>query len=184
MDESEIAPKLYTVGHSTHELSRLVELVEGHGVRAIGDVRRVPRSRRMPHFAGDALARSLASERIRYEHLPELGGFRRPLSGSPNAGWRHDGFRGYADHMTSDEFAAGVARLSELAGEMPTAVMCAEAQWTSCHRRLLADAMVVRGWRVIHIGSDGRSSEHELTAFAQVDGESLTYPPEQESLDV
>jgi uncharacterized protein (DUF488 family) len=155
-----------------------------HGVRQLADVRTVPRSRRMPHFSRESLSESLPAAEIAYEHFPELGGFRRPRPDSPNTGWRHDGFRGYADHMQSDEFAAGIERLESLAAATPTAVMCAEAQWQRCHRRILADALTVRGWRVLHIRSDGRTELHELTPFAVVDGERVTYPPEQVQLDI
>lgn len=145
----------------------------------------MPRSRRMPHFTGGALERSLAEAGVGYVHLPELGGFREPAPASPNGGWREPAFQGYADHMEGAEFAAGLARLTELAAARTTAAMCAEGQWQRCHRRLLSDALVVRKWRVVHVGPDGSRAEHELTPFATVgpDGR-LAYPPEQGSLAV
>lgn len=180
----EIAGRIWTIGHSTHELGRLIELLGGQRIEAVADVRKVPRSRRMPHFSGDSLAVSLPEASVEYQHLPELGGFRRPRAGSPNAGWEHAGFRGYADHMESDEFRAGLERLESLGARRRTAVMCAEAQWHRCHRRLLADALLVRGWEVLHIGSDGRVQPHRLTPFAVVAGERVSYPAEQTQLDV
>jgi uncharacterized protein (DUF488 family) len=154
-------------------------------VRRLVDVRTVPRSRRHPQFAGDALAVSLPERRIEYFHEPALGGFRKPQEDSPNDGWEHAAFRGYADHMASPEFAAALERLERSAAERPTTVMCAEAQWWRCHRRLIADAMTVRGWRVLHLGLKAEPVEHELTPFAVVgpDG-TLTYPAPQQSLDV
>jgi uncharacterized protein (DUF488 family) len=145
----------------------------------LADVRRFPGSRRVPHFNAGELERVLADAGIEYVHLPELGGRRRPVPGSPNGGWRSEQFQGYADHMASDEFAAGLERLLRLASGRPLAVMCAEAQWWRCHRRLLSDALVVRGVEVLHIDSRGGSRRHELTDLAVVQSGRLTYPPAQ-----
>jgi uncharacterized protein (DUF488 family) len=93
-------------------------------------------------------------------------------------------FRGYADHMASEEFGAAVERLEEVARGRPCAVMCAEAQWWRCHRRLLSDALVARGWEVRHLDSRGGAQEHQLTPFAVVEGGRVTYPPEQGELDI
>ena len=108
------------------------------------------------------------------------------MPGSPNGGWENAAFQGYADHMASEEFARGLERLEAWARERSVAVMCAEAPWWRCHRRLLADTLLVRGWEVRHIlgraGSDP-AAEHELTPFAQVEAGRLTYPPRQLSLE-
>ena len=172
------APEIFTVGHSTHALEGLLALLRPHGVAAVADVRRAPGSRRMPWFDADRLAESLPAAGIAYLHLGELGGRRGVVSDSANDGWRVAGFRGYADHMHTAEFAAGLRRLVELAAERPTAVMCAEALWWRCHRRLVADALVVRGFRVRHIGADGRLADHALPPFARVEGERISYPAE------
>ena len=102
------------------------------------------------------------------------------MEASPNGGWEHPAFQGYADHMASEEFARGLAALEELARERLTAVMCSEGPWWRCHRRLVSDALLVRGWEVVHVMPDGRPVVHELTPFAVV-GErgALTYPPAQ-----
>jgi uncharacterized protein (DUF488 family) len=168
-----------TVGHSTHSLEAFVGLLSGHGVEALADVRQHPGSRRMPHFSRESLERELP---IPYVHLPELGGRRRPRPDSPNSGWEVEAFRGYADHMGSDEFAAGLRRLEALAGERRTAIMCAEGLWWRCHRRLVADALTVRGWRVLHVAPDGRATEHALPDFAVVADGRLSYPPAQGEL--
>ena len=157
-------------------------LLGGHGIEALVDVRRFPGSRRHPHFNAEALERTLAEAEIEYLHLPELGGRRHPIKGSPNGGWQVGQFRGYADHMETEEFAAGLARLRELAAAKRTAAMCAEAQWWGCHRRLLSDALLVRGHEVIHIGARGQLQTHELTEFALTEGERLSYPPAQGTL--
>lgn len=148
-------------------------------MEGVADVRRFPGSRRHPHLAGEALAATLPPRGIAYEHLPELGGRRRRVSGSPNDGWEVAAFQAYADHMATPEFAAGLDRLQELARERATAAMCAEAPWWRCHRRLVADALVVRGWTVCHVMPDGSVRAHELTAFARVEGTALTYPSSQ-----
>jgi uncharacterized protein (DUF488 family) len=184
LDDREIAGRIWTVGHSTHELEPFIELLHGHGIRLLADVRTVPKSRRMPWFWGDELAHSLPQAGIAYRHFRDLGGFRRPRLGSPNGGWRVEAFQGYADNMESDSFQAALGQLIDEARERPTAVMCAEAQWTRCHRRLLSDALVVRGFEVCHIGSGGRVERHELTPFAVVEDGRLVYPPEQTALDV
>ena len=148
-------------------------------------MRTVPRSRRNPQFASHALDRSLAQHAIDYRHEPALGGFRRPLQGSPNDGWEHAAFRGYADYMATLEFAQALERLERAGSERPTAIMCAEAQWWRCHRRLISDALTARGWRVLHLGLRPDPVEHELTPFAVVheDG-SLTYPSSQERFEL
>ncbi len=162
-----------------------MDLLERNGVRQLVDVRTVPKSRRMPWFRGDALAEALPHRGVAYAHEPRLGGFRRPSKDTPNAGWLVEAFRGYADHMESDDFREGLDRVQALARAKRTAVMCAEAQWTRCHRRLISDALLVRGWSVTHIDSGGRTRAHELTEFAvRLPGERLEYPPQQGALDV
>jgi uncharacterized protein (DUF488 family) len=177
--------EILTVGHSTHTFDRFAGLLELNGIRQLVDVRKVPKSGRMPWFRGEALAESLPHAGVAYVHEPRLGGFRRPLPDTPNAGWLVGAFRGYADHMDSDEFRAGLAEVESLARGRRTAIMCAEAQWTRCHRRLVSDALVVRAWSVLHVDSNGRTRPHSLTDFAVVvDGERLQYPPQQGVLDV
>jgi len=161
-----------------------VELLRGRGVTLLVDVRQYPRSRRVPHFNAEALAAELPSLGIDYLHMRELGGRRRPRPDSVNDGWENEQFRGYADHMETAEFREALGRLEELARARPTAVMCAEATWFRCHRRLISDALLVRGWRVLHIGSDGRIAEHELTPFAVVSDCELRYPAPQTSLGI
>ena len=146
-------------------------------------MRRFPGSRRNPQFGSDALAASLGERGIDYIHEPALGGFRQPRPDSPNNGWENGSFRGYADYMATPEFAAALERLENAATQRSTAIMCAEAQWWRCHRRLIADALTARGWRVLHLGLGPEPVEHELTSFAVVgEGGSLTYPAPQEQL--
>ena len=172
-----------TVGHSTHDADVFVGLLERHGVEAVADVRRFPSSRRLPHFNAPALERALDDAAIAYATFgDDLGGRREAVAGSPNGGWRVAGFRGYADHMSTPEFRRGLEALERLAAERRTAFMCAEGPWWRCHRRLIADAMLVRGWSVAHVMPDGRLEQHRLTPFAVSEGDRLTYPPQQQPL--
>lgn len=176
---------ILTVGHSTRTLEEMLELLRKHEVACVLDVRAHPGSRRMPHFASEPLAAALRDAGIEYVHVPELGGRRRSRGESPNGGWRKDSFRAYADHMATEEFRDGLERVARLAHERRCALMCAEALWWRCHRRLVADALVARGWRVLHVNGPGPPDPHELTPFAEVgDGAEVTYPPPQEELDV
>jgi uncharacterized protein (DUF488 family) len=179
------SPIIYTVGHSTRSLDELTGLLEAAHVRELVDVRSVPRSRRHPQFEGQALASSLPIHGIAYVHEGALGGFRRPRPGSPNTGWEHAAFRGYADHMASAEFHGALTRLQARGREHATYLMCAEAQWWRCHRRLIADALVIRGWRVLHLGLHTTTVEHELTPFAVLgEDHTLTYPALQAELEL
>jgi uncharacterized protein (DUF488 family) len=161
--------RVWTVGHSTHSIDAFVALLVAHDISQVADVRTVPKSGRHPHFHADALARSLRERGLVYVHLPRLGGWRRADAESPNRAWRNVSFRGYADYAMGDEFAGGLAQLRRLSRARRTAMMCSEALWWRCHRRLIADRLVVAGDTVCHISSTGRISAHELTPFATVE---------------
>lgn len=167
---------VYTVGHSTRDLPTFLELLRRQGVRQLVDVRTVPRSRKNPQYNADALPRPLRAAGIRYVHLATLGGLRHAVRDSVNTGWRNASFRGFADYMQGPEFEKGVERLVKLASSRPTAIMCAEAVPWRCHRSLIADALAVRGVRVVHIFTAGRARDHTLTPFACVEGLRITYP--------
>lgn len=175
---------IYTVGHSTRSRGQLLEILQSTGVSALADVRSFPSSRRHPQFNRSELDQWLPEAGVEYLHLPALGGRRNPAPDSRNGGWRQAGFRGYADHIASAEFSAGIDRLEQLARAQPTAIMCAEALWWRCHRRLIADVLTIRGWEVCHLGR-GAPARHQLTPFAQVgEGGTVTYPPSQTSLEL
>jgi uncharacterized protein (DUF488 family) len=176
-------PTLYTVGHSTRSAEQLLEILCEAGVKVLADVRAYPSSRRHPQFNREALASWLPDAGIRYLHMPGLGGRRDPVRGSPNGGWRERAFQGYADHMSSPEFQSALAHLEACAHEAATSIMCAEAVWWRCHRRLISDALAARGWQVQHLGIGAGRAVHELPPFAVVEPEGLvTYPPQQGSL--
>ena len=168
---------VWTVGHSTHPLERFVALLVAHEIAQVADVRSVPRSRRHPHFDTDALARSLPEHGLAYVHLPRLGGWRHARADSPNGGWRNRSFRGYADYAMGAEFAIGFVQLRGIAAAGRTAIMCSEALWWRCHRRLVADRLLIAGHSVYHIGSDDQVAAHRLTPFAIVGRDAqITYP--------
>jgi uncharacterized protein (DUF488 family) len=176
--EANGAMRIFTVGHSTRAFDALVDLLHAHGVLQLADVRSYPGSRRHPQFARANLETALPAAGIAYRWLPGLGGRRKPAADSRrNAGWRVDGFRAYADHMQTEEFRSARSELEDWARRRATAVMCAEAIHTRCHRRLLADALLVRGWEVLHIESQTRAQPHVLTPFAVVETDGApTYP--------
>lgn len=165
-----------TVGHGTLGADELVELLRGAGIEAIADVRRYPGSRRHPHVAREAMEGWLPGAGIAYRWIPALGGRRKPDPASRHVGLRNEQFRAYADHMASDEFAGGLDELDELARERSVAVMCSESVWWRCHRRLLADHLVlVEGTGVEHLFHDGRLAPHPPTPEARVDDGLVVY---------
>lgn len=172
------AKSVFTIGHSTRSLEELVEMLRAHGVRRLVDVRTVPRSRHNPQFNRDTLAKALRNRRLNYRHMKALGGLRRPRPDSRNSGWRNASFRGYADYMGTDEFSQALERLVELAEEKPTAIMCAEAVPWRCHRSMIADALIVRGYDVRDIMSATNAKRRALNPMAKVEGKKITYPPE------
>jgi 3-methyladenine DNA glycosylase/8-oxoguanine DNA glycosylase len=170
--------RIYTIGHSTRTLDELVALLRTFGVALLADIRTIPRSRHNPQFNADSLRASLRRRRLRYAHVPRLGGLRRAGAASPNAGWRNASFRGFADYMMTEEFEGGLAELRALTASATVALMCAEAVPWRCHRSLIADALVARGARVEHIIGPTRASPHRLTPFATVSDKRVTYPDE------
>ncbi len=169
---------VWSIGHSTHPWDAFLTLLAAHAITTLVDIRTVPKSRRHPHFHTDALARELPRHDVEYVHLAALGGWRQAAPDSPNGAWRNASFRGYADYAMSDEFAAGLEALRAHADDARTAMMCSEALWWRCHRRLVADRLVLAGDEVRHIGSDGRTQLHRITPFATVRADQLVYPPE------
>lgn len=155
------------MGHSTRTLETFVALLKVHAIQLIVDVRRWPASRRYPHFNREALASSLKTNGVDYLWRGDLGGFRKPSPESLNTAWRVGAFRAYADFMLTQEFEPIIRAVENTATTQRIALMCAEAVPWRCHRQLLADAFLVRGWSVRHIMDDG-CHEHSLPAFATV----------------
>lgn len=175
---------VFTVGHSNHPLETFVQILKGHGVAAVVDVRRHPGSRKWPHFNAAALSASLGESGLAYIPMPELGGRRKPRADSPHAAWRVDAFRGYADFMDTPEFGWALDGLIARSTEAPLTLMCAEALPWRCHRSLIADALVARGVPVLEILSEREKREHKLPAFARLDGERVVYDGAEEVLPI
>jgi uncharacterized protein (DUF488 family) len=170
-----------TLGHGTLSADELASLFTEAGIEVVVDVRRYPGSRRHPHFGRDQMAAWLPGTGSEYRWMPALGGRRRPEPGSPNLGLRNEQFRAYADHMATAEFADAVTELVRLATDRSVAVMCSESVWWRCHRRLLADHLVlVVGAPVDHLFHDGRLVEHPPTPEARRAGGHLVYDLEAE----
>lgn len=168
--------RLFTVGHSNRELEDFVALLRAHRVGTLCDVRAYPRSRRLPQF--DRAGLEVAAEEAGLEYLwlgSQLGGYRKENADSIH-GALEPAFRGYADHMEGPFFRAGIAQLRELIAAHPTAIMCAEKDWTHCHRRFIADYLVViERVAVFHILDEGAPVAHKPDARARVDGQRLIY---------
>lgn len=172
---------VYTLGHSTMSLEAFVDVLKSSGIEQVADIRSIPRSRRNPQFNRDTLPDALAEAGIRYSHLDKLGGRRgrrKDLPGgeSPNAGWQNESFRRYADYALTLAFREGLVELEALATR-PTAAFCAEAVWWRCHRRIVADYLITRGWSVLHLVPPAPPKPHVLTPFASVQADgSILYP--------
>ena len=152
--------RIWTVGHSTRTADELIEILRGSRIGRVVDVRRWPVSRRYPHFSQEALAPALSAAGIEYAHEIDLGGRRDPRADSPNGALRSPPFRGYADHSATPEFQTALARVLATAQDRRTALLCAEAEPTRCHRSVLSDVVVLRGWTVIHLVAADRAHRH------------------------
>ena len=166
---------IWTVGHSTRTADEFNEILSSHSIKALVDVRSFPSSRRFPHFNQLQLAPALSAVGITYHHNPQLGGRRRPSANSKNTAWQNPSFRAYADHMESEEFAAGIENLLAIAAKASTAIMCAEALWWRCHRSLISDFLKAEGANVLHILEREKIEEHPYTSAARIVEGRLSY---------
>ena len=173
---------VWTIGHGARSLPEFLDLLAAHAIGRVADVRRVPRSRRHPHFGSEHLAHALARAGFDYRHLPDLGGMREPDGSATNAGLGERMFRGYADHMQTPAFDAAIEALLALAQERPTAILCAESAPEHCHRSMIADALLARGVTVHHIVGPGAPVDHTPTSRAWIAGHRVTYPAAQGEL--
>ena len=167
--------RIWTVGHSNRPLGGFVEILRAHGIERVLDVRRFPASRKWPHFNAQALSEGLAAAGIEYVGMPELGGRRKPRADSPHVAWRTDAFRGYADYMDTEEFRREMSRATSFASERRSALMCAESLPWRCHRSVLADAFLARGWEVFEILSEKEARPHRLPGFARLEDQRVIY---------
>jgi uncharacterized protein (DUF488 family) len=174
---------LLTIGHSTHPIEAFLELLLQHRIAVLADVRSFPSSRRWPQFNQAQLVASLEGAGIEYRWMKSLGGRRHGVRpDSPHSAWTHPAFRSYADYMEGDEFAGGLRDLTEIAARRRIAIMCSEGLWWRCHRRIISDNLVVRGWQVEHIMPDGKLALHRLAEFASLSEGRLIYDGGQATL--
>jgi uncharacterized protein (DUF488 family) len=160
--------QIFTIGHSTRPIDEFIELLKSFHIATLADIRSYPGSRRYPHFNKSSLQQSLSENEIQYIHMPELGGRRTPKANSKNTAWRNAGFRGYADYMETADFKKGIHKLEEIAITKPTAYMCSEALWWSCHRSLVSDYLKLLSWTVIHIMGRQKAEDHYYTKPARI----------------
>jgi len=175
-----MAEPFFTIGHSTRTVDELAELLRASRVEVLIDVRSMPRSRTNPQFNADVLPDALTPWQIAYEHIAELGGLRgkqRAVDPSPNGLWRVKSFRNYADYAMGERFAAGLAQLRHRGRQRRCAIMCAEAVWWRCHRRIIADYLLAQGEEVFHIMGPGNITPAQLTTGAIARNCAVLYPP-------
>lgn len=175
MKDDPAAHPVYTIGHSTRSIEEFVDLLQIGGVRCVVDVRRsVPRSRTNPQYNFDALPDTLSSWQIGYTLIPELGGRRnrqKMVKDEVNGFWRNQSFHNYADYAMSPEFHAGLEQLLALSEDMPCAIMCSEAVWWRCHRRIITDYLMFERRKVCHLMSKDRIEPAQSTpGIVVVDG--------------
>jgi uncharacterized protein (DUF488 family) len=166
---------VWTIGHSTRSFDDFVATLQDAQIELVVDVRRLPGSRRLPHFDSEILEDALAQRGISYRWIAALGGRRRPAPGAASTAWTHPAFAAYAGHVETEEFAEGFTELSMLAGGLRTAIMCAEVLWWRCHRRLIADVLVSLGVPVVHLLAPGKSERHRLASPARLIDGRLSY---------
>jgi uncharacterized protein (DUF488 family) len=170
---------VYTIGHSTRAIPEFVELLRAGPVQVVIDVRTVPRSRTNPQYNSDVLGNELEPYQVGYDRIAELGGLRgrsHDVSPETNAFWENRSFHNYADYALSPAFADGLERLMKQAGERTTAIMCSEAVWWRCHRRIIADYLLMRGRTVLHLMGKDRVEPARMTPAAKERDGRLVYP--------
>jgi|SRR5579884_2465155 len=174
-----MALPIYTVGHSTRTIDEFVEILREAGVHWVIDVRTVPRSRTNPQYNADAMPESLAPRQIGYDRIARLGGLRgrsKDVAPDLNRFWENRSFHNYADYALSTSFAEGLDELERIAAERPTAIMCSEAVWWRCHRRIIADYLLLHGLEVFHLMGAGKIEPARMTPAAKERDGRLVYP--------
>ncbi len=171
---------IFTIGHSTRTIGEFIEVLKHYGINELIDIRTIPKSRHNPQFNELELAHALRNHHINYRHQKNLGGLRHAKKDSINMGWHNASFRGFADYMQTQDFTAGLDTLIEIAHHKTVAIMCSEAVPWRCHRSLIGDSLLVRGFQVLDIYSSTNAKPHTLTPWAHVHGTTITYPTPQE----
>ncbi|WP_194852619.1 DUF488 domain-containing protein [Nonlabens antarcticus] len=169
---------IYTIGHSTRSLEDFMSMLNSFKVKVVADVRRFPGSRKYPQFNQESLKSSLEEAGIEYIHMLDLGGRRKARKDTKNTTWNNVSFRGYADYMETEEFENAVSKLEVIALKQTTVYMCSEAVWWRCHRSMVSDYLMAKGWEVLHIMGIDKSQEHKYTAPANVYEQKVSYAEE------
>ena len=170
---------IFTVGHSTRSIDEFVELLQHGSAQKVIDVRTVPKSRRNPQFGEDRIEEELGRFQVSYRRIADLGGLRGKSHGvSPelNAFWENQSFHNYADYALSQTFRSALAELMEESSERTCAIMCAEAVWWRCHRRIISDYLLANGRTVLHLMGTSRVDPARLTAGARPQSDGIIYP--------
>lgn len=179
-------PPIYTLGHSNRSIEEFIRLLGSVHIRTVADIRTLTKSRANPQFNADVLERSLAQAGIDYIAIPELGGLRgksRTVPPPVNAFWQNASFHNYADYALSEPFRKGLEQLIGLGREQACAMMCSEAVWWRCHRRIVADHLLARGETVVHVLAQGRTVAAFLSEGAQIKANgSVCYPAKIDSV--
>ena len=174
---TKIAFDVYTLGFSNRTWEQTREIFAAFNIQRLVDIRTLPGSKHTPQFNLEQLKVALPRDGIEYIHMKSLGGLRKPVKDSTvNAAWQNSGFRGYADYMQTPEFQTALAELIRLLEQKTTVYCCTEAVFWRCHRQLVSDALLLRGYRIGHIFTSSKVEEHKLTNFAKVEAFQLTYP--------
>jgi uncharacterized protein (DUF488 family) len=174
-----MALPIYTIGHSTRTIDEFADILRAAGVQWVVDVRTVPRSRTNPQFKADVMPGGLAPWQIGYDRIAELGGLRGRSHDIPpelNGYWENQSFHNYADYALSPAFEDGLDELERMSGERPTAIMCSEAVWWRCHRRIIADYLLLHDRQVFHLMGGGRIEPARMTPAAREQDGRLVYP--------
>lgn len=166
---------IWTIGHSTHSFEEFIAMLQFFKMEVLADIRSYPGSRKFPQFNKESLLSTIPQNGIEYLHIPELGGRRKVSPDSKNMAWHHPAFRGYADYMETPAFNTGIEKLTNIALQKRTAYMCSEAVWWRCHRGLVSDLLKSKGWKVIHISSPHKATEHPYTSAATIIDGALHY---------
>lgn len=172
--------KIYTIGHSNRYINEFIQLLNMFNIKKLVDVRSIPKSKHNPQFNQEDLKKSLHANKIKYEYIDGLGGFRPIAKNEVNAGWINKSFKGYADYMQTEDFKKNLDKLIEIAKKEQIVIMCAEVLPWKCHRSLISDALTIRGIQVEDIISEKSPDIHKIKPWAKVEGLNITYPIQEE----
>lgn len=173
----------YTIGHSTRTIDEFVALLQAAEVQRVVDIRTIPKSRTNPQYNEEDLPGNLAPHDIDYQLMPELGGLRnksKEIDSGVNGFWNNQSFHNYADYALSDVFQSGLTELIKQGRQQRCAMMCSEAVWWRCHRRIVSDYLLARGEQVFHLMGRDRVNPAMLTSGAKVlDNGTVVYPDDE-----